>query len=120
MFTDDFDNFDKVSATDSRRSLPRFQGEHLVNNQHLTRALKECADGKSITTAQLALAWVLGKGQNIIPIPGTKKRKYLEQNAKAVDITLGKDEIIEIESIITKFPNTGERYGEAALKMVNN
>jgi len=120
MFTDDFENFDKVSATDSRRSLPRFQGEHLANNQHLTRALKECADGKNITTVQLALAWVLGKGQNIIPIPGTKKRKYLEQNAKAVDITLSKDEIIEIESIITKYPNTGDRYGEAALKMVNN
>ncbi len=120
MFTDDFENFEKVSVSDSRRSLPRFQGEHLVNNLHLTRALKECADGKNITTAQLALAWVLDKGQNIIPIPGTKKRKYLEQNANAVNINLSKDEIIEIESIITKYPNTGDRYGDAALKMVNN
>ena len=120
MFTDDFENFDKVSVSDSRRSLPRFQGEHLVNNQLLTRALKEFADGKSITTAQLALAWVLGKGPNIIPIPGTKKRKYLEQNANAIDVLLNKNEILEIESIIAKYPNTGDRYGESALKMVNN
>lgn len=120
MFTDDFENFDKVSESDSRRSLPRFQGEHLVNNQHLTRALKECADGKNITTAQLALAWVLIKGPNIIPIPGTKKRKYLEQNANAVDVILSENEILEIENIIAKYPNIGDRYGESALKMVNN
>ena len=120
MFTDDFENFDKVSESDSRRSLPRFQGEHLVNNQRLTRALKECADGKNITTAQLALAWVLVKGPNIIPIPGTKKRKYLEQNANAVDVILSENEILEIESIIAKYPNIGDRYGESALKMVNN
>jgi len=119
MFTDNFENFDKVSESDSRRTLPRFQGEHLVNNQLLTRALKVCADGKNITTAQLALAWVLAKGENVIPIPGTKKRKYLEQNAEAVDILLSKNEIIEIESIIAKYPNTGDRYGEIAMKMVN-
>ncbi len=120
MFTDDFENFDKVNASDTRRSLPRFQGEHLINNQHLTSALKACADGKNITTAQLALAWVLARGENIIPIPGTKKRKYLEQNANALDVILSEGEILEIESIIAKYPNTGDRYGEAALKMVNN
>jgi len=120
MFTDDFDNFDKVNESDSRRSLPRFQGDHLINNQQLTRALKECADGKNITTAQLALAWVLMKGENIIPIPGTKKRKYLEQNANAVDIILSKDEVLEIESIIARYPNVGDRLGASALKMVNN
>jgi len=120
MFTDNFEDFDKVSASDSRRSLPRFQGEHLINNQHLTRALKACADGKNITTAQLALAWVLARGENIIPIPGTKKRKYLEQNANAVDVVLSEGEILEIESIISRYPNTGDRYGEAAMKMVNN
>ena len=120
MFTDNFEDFDKVSASDSRRSLPRFQGEHLINNQHLTRALKACADGKNITTAQLALAWVLARGENIIPIPGTKKRKYLEQNANAVDVVLSEGEILEIESIISRSPNTGDRYGEAAMKMVNN
>ena len=120
MFTDNFEDFDKVSASDSRRSLPRFQGEHLINNQHLTRALKACADGKNTTTAQLALAWVLARGENIIPIPGTKKRKYLEQNANAVDVVLSEGEILEIESIISRYPNTGDRYGEAAMKMVNN
>jgi len=120
MFTDNFENFDKVISTDARRKLPRFQGEHLTNNQHLTRALKEFADGKKITTSSLALAWILTKGSNIIPIPGTKKRKYLEQNATAVDIVLSEAEILEIENIIAKYPNTGDRYGETALKMVNN
>ena len=120
MFTDDFENFDKVPLSDSRRGLPRFQAEHLTNNQHLTSALNQFAAGKNITTASLALAWILAKGSNIIPIPGTKKRKYLEQNANAVDIVLSSSEILEIESIIAKYPNTGERYGETAMKMVNN
>lgn len=119
MFTDNFENIDSLSASDARRSLPRFQGEHLINNQHLMRELKQFADNKHITIAQLALAWVLAKGQNIIPIPGTKKRKYLEQNADAVNISLNNKEISEIESIVARYPNTGERYGEAAMKMVN-
>lgn len=119
MFTDNFDvsGFEK---TDARLSLPRFQGEHLINNQHLISEIKELSSDKNITVAQLALAWVLAKGENIIPIPGTKKIQYLEQNAAAVEISLSADEINTIEKIIEKYPNTGERYGSGAMKLVNN
>lgn len=119
MFTDNFEDLDNIKESDARRSLPRFQGEHLTNNKNLMKALQAFAEGKNITTAQLALAWVLAKGPEIIPIPGTKKRKYLEQNAQAVDVTLNENEIAKIESIIARYPNTGERYTEAALKMVD-
>ena len=84
------------------------------------RELNAFSAGKNVTTAQLALAWILAKGENIIPIPGTKKIKYLEQNALAVDLALSDSEVIEIESIISKYPDTGGRYSEAAMKMVNN
>ncbi len=119
MFTDNFEDLDRLAESDSRRSLPRFQGECLINNQLLMRELKDCAAGKNLTISQLALTWVLAKGQNIIPIPGTKKRIYLEQNAVAADTNLSNQEILEIENIIAKYPNTGERYGESAMKMVN-
>ncbi|MDU1904240.1 MAG: aldo/keto reductase [Dysgonomonas sp.] len=117
MFTENFDNI--IPEDDARKFLPRFQGKHLENNRKLIKELTEFAHGKNINTAQLALAWVLAKGDNIIPIPGTKKRKYLELNAKAVDVQLSKTDITEIEGIIAKYPNTGERYPESALQMVN-
>lgn len=119
MFTENFDasSFDKG---DVRFQLPRFQGTHLINNQNLMRELTEFAHGKNINTSQLALAWILAKGANIIPIPGTKKRKYLELNAQAVDVELSRNDVAEIESIIAKYPDTGERYPETALKLVNN
>ena len=119
MFTDEFDHLGTIPASDARRSLPRFQGEHLVNNQYLMRALREFAESRQVSTAQLALSWVLAKGENIIPIPGTKKRKYLEQNAEAVDILLSQNDISVIEAIIAKYPDTGERYSESAFKMVD-
>jgi len=115
MFTDNFENLHGIIESDARKSLPRFQGDHLVNNQHLMRELNAFSAGKKVTTSQLALAWILAKGENIIPIPGTKKIKYLEQNALAVDLALSDSEVIEIESIISKYPDS-----EAAMKMVNN
>lgn len=117
MFTDDFSSI--VPENDIRSKLPRFQGEHLINNQKLMKELSEFANGKNINTSQLALAWVLSKGDNIIPIPGTKRRKYLELNAQAVDVELSADDISEIENIIDKYPNTGERYPSAALELTN-
>ena len=116
MFTENFDN---IVLDDARKNLPRFQGECLVNNKKLMTEFTSFAHGKNINTAQLALAWLLTKGTDIIPIPGTKKRKYLEMNAKAVDIDLSDDDVLEIEKIIAKYPNTGERYPESAMKMVN-
>lgn len=117
MFTENFDNI--IPENDARKFMPRFQGEYLENNKKLMKTLTDFAHGKNINTAQLALAWILAKGKNIIPIPGTKKRKYLEMNAQAVEIDLNANDILEIESIIAKYPNTGDRYPEAAMKMVN-
>ena len=106
---------------DFRNTLPRFKEEkYLKNNQNLASALKDFASSKQITPSQLALAWVLAQSENIIPIPGTKKRKYLEENAGAADVNLSKEDLQEIEEILKTYPNVGERYYEASMKMVNN
>lgn len=118
MFTENF-NVDNIAKDDIRLSLPRFQGECLINNQNLIKALDEFAHGKNINTTQLALAWILAKGKNIIPIPGTKKCKYLELNAIAANVEFSENEVAEIENIIAKYPNVGERYPESAMKLVD-
>lgn len=119
MFTENFD-VTAFKQDDIRFQLPRFRNEHLINNQKLMKDLSEFAHGKGINVAQLALAWILAKGDNIIPIPGTKKRKYLEMNVQAVDVELNDTDIKEVEAIIVKYPDTGERYTPNAMKMVNN
>lgn len=119
MFTENFDT-NTFEKDDARFGLPRFQGEYLKNNQQLMQQLTAFAHDKGVSTAQLALAWLLNKGDDIVPIPGTKKMKYLEQNAKAVEIKLSEAEINEIELIIQQYPNTGERYTKAALALVNH
>ena len=78
------------------------------------------AESKNATPAQLAIAWVLAQGDDIIPIPGTKKRKYLEENAAAVDITLTSQDLQEIETLVAKYPNIGQRYSDGAMKLVNH
>ena len=118
MFTESF-NIDQIGKDDIRWGLPRFQGEHLVNNQKLMKELDQFAHDKGVNTAQLALAWILVKGENIIPIPGTKKRKYLGLNATAVDLDFSADDVAEIEAIIARYPNTGDRYPESAMRLVD-
>ncbi|HEX6428099.1 MAG TPA: aldo/keto reductase [Niastella sp.] len=110
---------DSLPSDDYRRTLPRFAAEHWENNQQLVNEFAELAAQKSCTPAQLALAWVLAQGDDIVPIPGTKKRKYLEENAAAVDIILSNEELKNIEKLISKYPNIGNRYSEGALKLVN-
>ena len=105
------------AVNDFRNMLPRFKGEHWENNNNLAHAFAEIAEAKKCTPAQLALAWVLSKGENIIPIPGTKRRKYLEENAGAVDVELTTDEIEEIENLLIRFPNIGSRYNENLSKL---
>lgn len=111
---------EQLDENDFRRNLPRFKDDHLENNRKLVAEFAELAKAKNATPAQLALAWVLNQGEDIIPIPGTKKRKYLEENAGAVDITLNESDLDDIESLLSKYPNSGERYPEAAMKMVNH
>lgn len=95
---------------DYRRANPRFSGENFQKNLHIVDKLNELAQQKGYTASQLALAWVLAKGEDIVPIPGTKRRKYLEENIKAVDITLTADEVAEIDSIFPPDSTAGERY----------
>lgn len=111
---------EQLAADDFRRTLPRFDEGHWNNNQQLIEDFAAFAKEKNITPAQLALAWVLAQGDDIIPIPGTKKRKYLEENAAAVDIILAQQDLDNIESLVAKYPDVGQRYSDGALKLVNN
>lgn len=121
LFTEVSVSKDQLTDNDFRNTLPRFKEErYLQNNQKLASALKEFAFSKQITPSQLALAWVLAQSKNIIPIPGTKKRKYLEENAGAAEVNLSVDDLQEVEEILKTYPNVGERYYEASMKMVNN
>lgn len=109
----------KLGDNDFRRQLPRYQGEHAENNKLLATGFAELAAGKNCTPAQLALAWVLAQGDNIIPIPGTKRRKYLLDNAGAVAVHLTATDLQNMEDLLLKYPNTGERYSESMNKLVD-
>ena len=111
---------DKLAQDDYRRTLPRFDDFHWQNNKELADDFAEFALERHHTPSQLALAWVLAQGDNIIPIPGTKRIKYLEENAGAVDITLSENDLATIEHIVARHPNVGERYSEGAMKLVNH
>jgi aryl-alcohol dehydrogenase-like predicted oxidoreductase len=111
---------ESLPSDDFRRTVPRFEGEYWQNNQQLIAGFAELAAQKKCTPAQLALAWVLAQGEDIIPIPGTKKRKYLEENAAAVDITVSKGELQNIEELINKHPNVGQRYSDGSLKLIDH
>ncbi|MEP6926731.1 MAG: aldo/keto reductase [Ginsengibacter sp.] len=110
----------ELAQDDFRKTLPRFSDSHWQNNQKLVEEFDVLSKEKNCTPAQLALAWVLAQGDDIIPIPGTKKRKYLEENAAAVDITLNAGDLQNIKDLLDKYPDVGERYSEGALKLVNN
>ena len=112
-------NVDNLEEDDFRLHLPRYSGEYLENNQNLASEFAALATRKNTTPAQLALAWVLAQGDNIIPIPGTKRRKYLEENAGAADVILSQEHIEEIEGLLKKYPNIGPRYTEREFHFVN-
>ena len=111
---------DGLGSSDFRKTLPRFSDEYKDNNQHLAAAFATLALQKKCAAAQLALAWVLAQGNDIIPIPGTKRTKYLRENAASVDILLSAADLQDIQTVIAKYPDTGMRYAEGALKLVNN
>lgn len=103
-------SLDDLPATDRRAEHPRFQGEHLARNLELLSALEAMAASKGSTPAQIAVAWVLAQGDDIIPIPGTKKTKYLEENAGAVDIVLTADEHAALDAGFPPGITAGDRY----------
>lgn len=109
-----------LADNDFRKTLPRYQEKYAENNRKLAEGFALLAASKNVTPAQIALAWVLCQGEHIIPIPGTKKTKYLMENAAAVDVNLTADDLQAIEELLKKYPDTGARYSEEYEKMVNN
>jgi aryl-alcohol dehydrogenase-like predicted oxidoreductase len=111
-----FKSVDDLEPDDFRRYSPRFQGDNFGKNLELVAQIKELADEKGVTPSQLALAWVLGRGDDIVPIPGTKRRRYLEENAAAVEIELTED---EAERIADALPEpAGLRYPEEMMRTI--
>jgi len=108
-----------LDADDYRRNSPRFQGENFRRNIALVGEIQAIAAEKGCTASQLALAWVLAQGDDIVPIPGTKRRKYLEENVQALDVTLTAGDLARIDRVIPSGAASGDRYAAHALRAVN-
>jgi len=119
FLTGQIKRFEDLEPDDYRRHSPRFQGENFQKNLDLVKHIAEIATGKSCTPAQLALAWVLAQGEDIVPIPGTKHRKYLEENVGALDVELTAEDLRRIDEIAPKGVAAGTRYPEAMMASVN-
>ena len=104
---------------DYRRNSPRFQGENFHKNLELVERVREIADEKGVSPGQLAIAWLLHRGNDIVPIPGTKRRKYLEENAAAVDVELTDEDLRRIDEVAPAGAAAGGRYDEAGMGTVN-
>ena len=114
-----FKKFEDLPEGDYRRLSPRFQGENFQKNLELVEKVTELASEKDCTPAQLALAWVLARGEDIIPIPGTKRVKYLEENVAALNVKLTHDDLALIDEILPPGIASGLRYPEESMKVVN-
>jgi aryl-alcohol dehydrogenase-like predicted oxidoreductase len=115
FITGQFKKFEDLPADDFRRFMPRFQGENFQKNLDLVAKIEEIAREKHCTPAQLALAWVLAQGEDISPIPGTKRRKYLEQNLEAINIQLTPGDLARIDEVAPKGVAAGDRYSAPAM-----
>jgi aryl-alcohol dehydrogenase-like predicted oxidoreductase len=118
FLTGQIKSFDDFAPDDFRRSVPRFQGENFQKNIQLVDRLKEIASEKGVTPSQLAIAWVLAQGQDIVPIPGTKKVKYMEENAAAAHVRLSPSDLARIDEMMPKGTVAGQRYSEGGMKTV--
>ena len=119
FLTGQFKRFEDFPEDDYRRFSPRFQGENFQRNLDLVRRVEQIAKEKGCKPSQLALAWVLAQDKNIVPIPGTKRRKYLEENVAALDVKLTKEDLRRIEEIFPTGAAAGQRYPEHMMKIVN-
>jgi aryl-alcohol dehydrogenase-like predicted oxidoreductase len=120
FLTGQIQRFEDLEPDDYRRSSPRFQGENFQKNLDLVARIREIATSKGCTPAQLALAWVLAQGEDLVPIPGTKRRKYLEENLGALDVTLTADDLKRIDEIAPKGAASGPRYSEAMMASITS
>lgn len=112
-------HYEDLATDDYRRAMPRLQGANFDHNMALVHNLDRIAKEKGCTAAQLAIAWVLSRGEDIIPIPGTKRRTYLEQNAAAADVTLSTSELARLEEGVDPDSVAGARHPEAGMKMID-
>jgi aryl-alcohol dehydrogenase-like predicted oxidoreductase len=119
FLTGQFKKLEDFAADDYRRFSPRFQGENFQKNLDLVARVEQLAKEQQCTPGQLALAWLLAQGQDIIPIPGTKRRKYLEENAAAVQLKLSPGDLRRIEEVAPKGVAAGQRYPESMMTWVN-
>ena len=110
---------EELEENDYRKTTPRFQGENFRSNLDLVKRVEEIAREKRCTPAQLALAWVLARGNEIVPIPGTKRRKYLQENIGALDVDLRREDLEQIDEVAPKDAFAGSRYPEAMMKLLN-
>lgn len=110
-------SIDDLPEHDFRRGIPRFQGEQFHKNLELVKAIEEMAEARQVTSSQLALAWIMSKG--ILPIPGTKRRKYLEQNIAATTIELSEADLSKLESIVPLGTDTGAPYDEFSMGLID-
>ncbi|GHO66784.1 oxidoreductase [Ktedonobacter sp. SOSP1-52] len=117
FLTGEIKNVQDLAANDFRQSDPRFQGENFARNTELVERVKQLASQKGVTPGQIALAWLLHKGNDIVPIPGTKRLRYLEENIAASHIVLSAEEVTQLEASVGQ--TAGDRYSEAALRFVS-
>jgi len=111
--------YEDLAEDDFRRNSPRFQGENFKRNLDLVEKIKEIAAEKNCEPSQLALAWLLAQGEDIVPIPGTKRRRYLEENVGALDVKLTKVDLARIDEVAPKGASSGPRYPEEAMKQLS-
>ncbi len=119
FLTGRFRTFEDLPEDDYRRNSPRFQGDNFQRNLDLVQKVEEIARRKQCTPAQLALAWLLAQGEDVVPIPGTKQRRYLEENTGALDVQLSASDLQEIEEVAPKGVAAGERYHEAGMRTID-
>ena len=118
FLTGQIKRFEDFAPDDYRRSSPRFQGENFQKNLQLVQRLEEIAQKKGCKPSQLALAWVLAQGEDIVPIPGTKRRQYLQENAAAADLVLTPQELQKIDEILPQGVAAGDRYSEQMMNLL--
>ena len=119
FLTGRFQSIDDFDKDDFRRNAPRFQGENFAKNLEVVHQIEKIAQEKGVKPSQLALAWVLAQGKDIVPIPGTKRVSYLEENAAALDVTLTPEELNRIEEVAPKGSAAGHRYPERSQRFLN-
>jgi len=119
FLTGQIKRFEDFAPDDYRRNSPRFQGENFQKNLDLVKKVENLAHQKKCTPSQLALAWVLAQGDDIVPIPGTKRVKYLEENVGALDVKLTSDDLTQIEKVLPKGAFAGQRYNETMMRLID-